>query len=115
MPEFELKSGNKLVVSEAPFGDGIRLRDAVKKCLEGGKILGLSDKESAQRIVDDLAVRELFFTCARAATYAGAKVDQKLFDDPALKIAARSDFDEIVGKVLEVNINSFFPQALIGS
>ncbi len=111
MQEFDLKSGNKLVVSEAAFEDGIRLRDAVKKCLEGGKLLGLSDEDASKRIVDDLAVREMFFTCAKAATYAGAKVDRKLFDDPKLKAAARGDFDEIVGKVLEVNVNSFFPQA----
>ena len=111
MQEFKLKSGNILVVSEAPFEDGIRLRDAVKKCLEGGKLLGLSDADASARIVDDVTVRELFFVCAKAATYAGAKVDRKLFDDAALKVAARGDFDEIVSKVLEVNVNSFFPQA----
>lgn len=111
MQEFDLKSGNKLVVSEAAFEDGIRLRDAVKKCLEAGRLLGFSDQEASRRLVDDLAVRELFFVCAKAATYSGAKVDRKLFDDPQLRVAARGDFDEIVSKVLEVNVNSFFLQA----
>lgn len=111
MVEFDLKSGNKLVVTEATFEDSIRLRDAVKKCLEGGKLLGLSDEDSSRRIVDDVTVREFFFVCARAATYSGAPVNRKLFDEPSLKVAARGDFDEIVSKVLEVNVNSFFPRA----
>ena len=110
MAEFKLKSGNTLTVTEAQFEDGIKLRDAVKKCLEGGKLLGLSDADASARIVDDVTVRELFFVCAKAATYEGAKVDRKLFDDAKLKAAARGDFDEIVSKVLEVNVNSFFPQ-----
>lgn len=109
--EHKLRSGNLLVVSEAAFEDGIALRDAVKKCLEGGLLLGLSEADATKRIVDDVAVRALFFVCAKAATYAGAKVNKALFDDPQLKAAARGDFDEIVSKVLEVNVNSFFPQA----
>jgi|ERR1035437_1628200 hypothetical protein len=111
MPEFTLKSGNKLVASCVSFKDGIATRDAVKRCLEAGKLLGLSDADSSQRIVDDIGVREMFFVCAKAATYAGAKVNEALFDDPALKDAARADYDEIVSKVLEVNVNSFFQQA----
>lgn len=111
MPEFKLKSGNTLIVSEAAFEDGIKLRDAVVKCIEGGELLGMTRADASRRVPHDVTVRELFFVCAKAATYAGAKVNKALFDDPKLKAEARSDYDEIVQNVLEVNVNSFFPRA----
>lgn len=98
--DFILKSGAKLTVSIAPFAVGNELRKAFRRASRtNGDLLSDDDME------------KLFFLCAEKAIYAGAKVNKALFDDVKLGEQARGDYDEIFGKVLEVNLAPFFPPA----
>lgn len=115
MPEFELKSRNKLIVSMAAFEDGNDLRKAVMRCMAKAGLDGFQSEEAVQQLLCDNDVERLMFSCAQAAIYAGAKVDKKLFDDPKLAEDARGDYFEIVSRVLGVNLNPFFRQASLQS
>lgn len=111
MPEFELKSGNKLTVSMAAFKDGNELRKAVIRCMAKSGLDGFESENSVQQLLCDDEVERRMFVCAQKAIYAGAKVNLDLFDDTKLGEAARGDFFEIVARVLGVNLNPFFPTA----
>lgn len=111
MPEFKLKSGNTLVVSMAAFEDGNALRKSVLRIMTKSGMQGFEDESAVQQLLCDDDVERNVFICAKAATYAGAKVDPALFDDPKLKEDARGDYFEIVSRVMGVNLNPFFRTA----
>lgn len=99
--DFVLKSGAKLTVSVSPFEIGNRMRKAFRRI----------GKEQQDLMVDN-EMEEIFFDAAQKAIYAGAKVNKQLFDDQKLGMQARGDYDEIFEKVLEVNLEPFFPKAV---
>lgn len=107
MAEFTLKSGNKLVVSMAAFADGNALRKAVARC----ETKDIHAEDSITRLLSDDDVEKCVFVCATSAIYEGAKVNRDLFDDAKLREAARGDYFEIFAKIMEVNLNPFFPKA----
>lgn len=111
MPEFKLRSGNTLVVSMAAFEDGNSLRKSVLRCMTKSGVDGFQSEAAVQQLLCDDDVERQVFICAKAATYAGAKVDAALFDDAKLKEDARSDYFEIVARVMGVNLNPFFRTA----
>ena len=113
MPEFILKSGAKLVVTMSPFSVGNSLRKAVARALSG-QTDALSEGALNSLVAND-EVEQIFFLCAQSAIYVGAKVNPALFDLPDLATQARGDYFEIFAKILEVNLNPFFPQASSGS
>lgn len=111
MQEFKLKSGNALVVSMAAFEDGNELRKAYTRCQLKSGLDGYESEQAVQGLLCDDEMERRVFECAKSATYAGAKVDRKLFDDTRLREDARGDYFEIFAKVLGVNLNPFFKNA----
>jgi hypothetical protein len=95
--DYVLKSGAKLTVSRSSFEVGIELKERF-----------VAAKNEGRHLLGDPEIRRMFFVCAQAAIYCGAKVTPALFDDPKLGDQARSDYDEIFNDVLEVNLAHFF-------
>lgn len=106
--DFTLESGRVLTVSMASFEDGNALRKAIYRCREEHHIPDFSSEDSIQILLCDDKVEEAIFACAKAAIYAGAKVNRNLFDEPVLKEDARADYFQIVSKIMEVNLKPFF-------
>ena len=111
MPEFKLKSGATLVVSMAAFEDGDALNDAVWECKKSFMQTGLDTALLPEEYIHNPRVKACVFACAKAATYEGAPINAKLFDDPKLRTQARGDIFEIFAKVMEINLNPFFVHA----
>lgn len=97
--DFTLKSGAKLTISVSSFEIGNEMRKAFRRI----------GKAQADLLADD-GMERLFFLAAQSSIYEGAKVDKRLFDDPKLGQQARGDYDEIFEKVMEVNLEPFFPR-----
>lgn len=111
MPDFKLKSGATLVVSMAAWEDGDALSDAVWECKKSFLQTGLDTALLVEEYIHNQRVKAAVMACAKAATYEGAPINAKLFDDPKLKEQARGDMYEIFAKVMEVNLNPFFVHA----
>jgi hypothetical protein len=104
---FILKSGKKLVVTEAPFEASIALVETCKRAT-----LGLS-ADVIESVVDQVLyssseVRKALYAAFDTVLYDTFKMGPGLFDDAQIGAAARGDYYEICSRVIEVNTKAFF-------
>jgi hypothetical protein len=116
--ECVLKSGAKLDVTEAPFGQALALQKAIMAAVKGLPLaadiskLDLSVlKDAVIAVATDDTVEKALFACFARATYNNIRVTEDLFNDVKLGTEARKDFYEISWKVIEVNCGPFFINA----
>ena len=122
--DYQLASGARLVVSQAPFVDAFALHKALLASVKGTP---LTDEQGRPLELGNLAkmdinalkdlciaaatspeVQRTLDLCAQRATYNARKVDTDLFDDPKDGGKAREDYYEIAWKIIEVNALPFF-------
>ncbi len=110
MSESILKSGAKLIISPASWGEVNELRKAVFRRMAAQ---GLDSFKGAGllHMLADNDIEALVFACAKAAIYEGRKVEPQLFNDPKDGPRARGDYFEIFSKILEENLDPFFVNA----
>jgi hypothetical protein len=113
--DYQLASGAKLTVSQAPFVDAMALQKALLAAAKGLPMAADIMKMDVAVLKDVIIaaatspeVEKALFQCAARATYDSVRVDPDLFDDAKIGTRARADFYEIAWKIIEVNCGPFF-------
>lgn len=119
--EFDLPSGAKHVVTQAPFEDADALQQSVAQTLIGLQLSQEFFNQDATVIKDAFLrgatspeVRRNLWRCLERTTRDSLKVQKTLFDDvdPEKATAARRDYYAMCWNVVKVNCGPFFEQVL---
>lgn len=134
MSDFVLKSGVSFTVTPADLDSAFALHDAIGREITLGNFIqanadvDMADAiqnpaaafqrkagsfvEAIKAVAVSVAVRQAAFDCFQRSTWNNLAVTKELFNSPKWGEKARSDYYEMVLKLIEVNCRPFFVNLL---